>query len=173
MSTLFAKSPVLSRIKNTESSGHSVLEQGSLKNSYIPAAEWQWSGLRILSSNWWPSIVTLTLSLHCWVMCSPHHLTKANIWPKFNKYLSKGSGDMEWTWNSKVKLMTLICDLDLESACLSYRFCTSFILDSRLANLFLEINWLSFVQSTWRVSNLSLYSFDFYVIGDVATSPIT
>ena len=40
-----------------------------------------------------------------------------------------------------------LCDLDLESACLSYRFCTSFILESRLANLFLEINCLSFVQS--------------------------
>ena len=38
--------------------------------------------------NRWPSIVTLTLSLqslHCWVIGSTHHLTKVNIWPKFNK----------------------------------------------------------------------------------------
>ena len=33
--------------------------------------------------------MTLTLNLNCWVMGSAHHLTKANIWPKFNKYLSK------------------------------------------------------------------------------------
>ena len=90
-----------------------------------PASEWQWSSLKIQGSNWWPSIVTLTLSLHCWVMGSAHHLTKANIWPKFNKYLSKGSGDMEWTWNSRLKLVTFNCDIDLESACLSYGFCIS------------------------------------------------
>ena len=33
----------------------------------------------------WPSIVSLTLSLHRLVIGSTHHLTKANIWPKFNK----------------------------------------------------------------------------------------
>ena len=60
--------------------------------------------------------MTLTLSLHCWVMGSAHHLTKANIWPKFNKYLSKGSGDMEWTCNSRLKLMTFNCELDLDRA---------------------------------------------------------
>ena len=99
-------------------------QQGSLKDSFIPAAKWQWSGLKIQISNWWPSIVTLTLSLHCWVMGSAHYLTEANIWPKFNIYLSKGSGDMEWTWNSRLKLVTFNCNLDLESACLSYRFRT-------------------------------------------------
>ena len=64
--------------------------------------------------------MTLTLSLHCWVMGSAHHLTKANIWPTFNKYLSKGSGDMEWTWNSRLKLVTYNCDLDPELACLRW-----------------------------------------------------
>ena len=58
------------------------------RTAISPAVEWQWSGLKIQGSNWWPSIVTLTLSLHCWVMGSAH-LTKANIWPKFNKYLSR------------------------------------------------------------------------------------
>ena len=57
--------------------------------------------------------LTLTLSLHCWVMGSAHHLTKANIWPKFNKYLSKGWGDMEWTWNSRLELMTFTVTLTL------------------------------------------------------------
>ena len=33
----------------------------------------------------WHSIVTLTLSLDRWVIGSTYHLTKANIWPKFNK----------------------------------------------------------------------------------------
>ena len=53
-------------------------------------------------------------------MGSVHHLTKANIWPKFNKYLSKGLGDMEWTWNSRLKLVTFNCDLDPESACVRW-----------------------------------------------------
>ena len=88
------------------------------RTAISPAAEWQWSGFKIQGSNWWPSIVTLTLSLHYCVTRSAHHLTKANIWPKFNKYLSKGSGDMEWTWNSRLKLVTFNCDLDLELACL-------------------------------------------------------
>ena len=55
-------------------------------------------------------------------MGSAHHFTKANIWSKVKKYLSKGSGDMEWTWNARLKLVTFNCDLDLESACFSYGF---------------------------------------------------
>ena len=70
-------------------------DEDSIKNKAVwrtaisPAAEWQWSGLKIQGSNWWPSIVTFTLSLHCWVTGFAHHLTKVNIWPKFNKYLLK------------------------------------------------------------------------------------
>ena len=55
-------------------------------------------------------------------MGSAHCLTKANIWPKFHENLSKGSGDMERT---RKRWMTFNCDLDLESASLSYRFYTS------------------------------------------------
>ena len=33
---------------------------------------------------------------------------------KFNKNPSITKGDMEWTQNSRLKLMTLNCDLDLE-----------------------------------------------------------
>ena len=61
----------------------------------------------------WPSIVTLTLSLHHWVIGSTHHLTKANIWPKFNKAVWLA---MERPQNSRLKLVTFNCDLDLESA---------------------------------------------------------
>ena len=101
------------------------VKQGSLKDSYIPRRRMTMKRPQNLGSNWWPLIVTLTLRLHCWVMGSAHHPTKANIWPKFNNYLSKGSGGMEWIWNSRLKLVTFNCDLDLESACLSYGFCTS------------------------------------------------
>ena len=148
------------------------LNKAVWRTAISSAAEWQRSCLKIQGTSWWPSTVTLTMSLHCWVMGSAHHLTKANIWPKFNKYLSKGSGDMVWTWNSRLKLVTLTvtstrqhawvmgsahrlaktniwpkfhenlskgsedmertrrrmtfkCDLDLESASLSYRFYTS------------------------------------------------
>ena len=104
---------------------HFVKYKAVWRIAISPAAEWQWSGLKIQGANCWHSIVTLTLSLHCWVMDSAHHLTKANIWPKFDKHLSKGSVDMEWTWNSRLKLVTFNCDLDLESACLNYGFCTS------------------------------------------------
>ena len=110
------------------------------RTAIFPAVEWQWSGLKIQGSNWWPSIVTLTLRLHCWVMGSAHHLTKANIWPKFNKYLSNGSGDMGWTWNSRLKLVTFNCDLDLESACLSYGFCTS----PHQGKHLIKVSWKSF-----------------------------
>ena len=112
------------------------------RTAISPAAEWQGTGLKIQGSNWWPSIVTLTLSLHCWDMSSAHQLTKANIWPKFNKYLSKGSGDMEWTWYSRLKLVTFNCDLDLdlESACLSYGFCKSPHKGKHLT----KVSWKSF-----------------------------
>ena len=78
-----------------------------------------WSEHEIQGSNSWPLTMTLTLSRHAWVMGSAHHLTKANIWPKFHENLSKGSGDMERT---RKRWMTFNCDLDLESALLSYRF---------------------------------------------------
>ena len=45
----------------------------------------------------WPSIVTLILSLHRWVLGSTHHLTKAYIWPKINKAVSMA---MKWPQNS-------------------------------------------------------------------------
>ena len=67
----------------------SLVNKAVWRTSISPDAKWQWSGLKIQGSNWRPSIVTLTSSLHCWVMGSAHHLTKVNIWPKFNKYLSK------------------------------------------------------------------------------------
>ena len=40
-------------------------------------------------------------------MGSEHHLTKINISPRVNENLSKGSGDMERTGNSRVNTMTL------------------------------------------------------------------
>ena len=57
----------------------------------------------------WPSIVTLTLSLHHWVIGSTNHLTKANIWPKFNKAVWMA---MERPQNSRLKLVTFNCDLE-------------------------------------------------------------
>ena len=54
----------------------------------------------------------MTLSLGSWVMCSAHHLTKRNIQVKFHEIRSKGSGDMEWTQNSRVSPLTLTCDLE-------------------------------------------------------------
>ena len=44
------------------------------RTAISPATEWQWSGLNIQGSNWWPSIVTL--SLQCWVKGSAHHLRR-------------------------------------------------------------------------------------------------
>ena len=119
------RTSVLFLLHNVYISVYLQKNKAVLRTAISPAAEWQWSGLKIQGWNWWPSNVTLTLSLHCRVMGSAHHLTKTNIWPKFDKHLSKGSGDMEWTWNSRLKLVTFNCDLDLESACLSYGFCTS------------------------------------------------
>ena len=49
-------------------------------------------------------------------MSSAHHLTEANIWPKFKENPSRGIGDMERTQNSRLKPMTLTCDLDFELA---------------------------------------------------------
>ena len=73
----------------------------------------------------WPWCVTLTLSLHSWVVGSAHRVNEGNIWQKFNENCSKGSGDtcME-RWNWRVNYMTLKCDLDLESAQHSHGFCT-------------------------------------------------
>ena len=48
-------------------------------------------------------------------MCSAHRLTKRNIRLKYHENQPKGSGDMERTRNSRVKHLTLTCDLDLES----------------------------------------------------------
>ena len=67
----------------------------------------------IQSSNPWPWTVTLILSQHGWVIDSAHHLTKVNIWPKFKENLSAGIGDTEWTRNSRLKTVTLNCDLEL------------------------------------------------------------
>ena len=43
-------------------------------------------------------------------MCSAHRLIERNIWVKFNENCPKGSGDMEWTRNSRVNLLTWTCD---------------------------------------------------------------
>ena len=84
----------------------------------------EWSGLKIQGSNLTPSTVTLILSQHSWVMSSAHHLTEANNWPTFKENPSRGKGDMEPTPNSRLKLVTFNCDLDLKSTGLSYEFCT-------------------------------------------------
>ena len=60
------------------------------------------------------------------MMGSAHRLTDAKIGPKFNENTTKGDEDMKWTLNSRLKLVTFSCDLDLESAWLSYRFCKVF-----------------------------------------------
>ena len=83
------------------------------------------SGHEIHGSNPWPCTVTFTLSRHGWVIDSAHRLTKVNIWPKFKENFSTGRGDTEWTRNSRLKPVTLNCDLDLVLAWLSYAFCTS------------------------------------------------
>ena len=102
---------------NLESASLSYRFYTSLRRTLHPnltrQSEWQWSGLKIQGSNWPPSIVTLTLSQHSWVMGSAHHLTEANIWLTFKENLSRGKGDMERTQNSGLKLVTFNCDLDL------------------------------------------------------------
>ena len=65
------------------------------------------SGHKIQGSNPWPWTVTLTLSLHGWVIDSAHRPTKVNIWPKFKENRSTGIGDIEWTQNSRLKPVTL------------------------------------------------------------------
>ena len=80
-----------------------VLHIISLRRTFDPnltrQSEWQWSGLKIQGSNWWLSIMTLTLSQPSWVMGSAHHLTQANIWPTFKENPSRGKGDMEPIWS--------------------------------------------------------------------------
>ena len=92
----------------------------------------------------WPSIVTLTLSLHRWVIDSTHHLTKANIWPKFNKAVWMA---MERPQNSRLKQVTFNCDLDLESAKLGYGFCTSSLWGKHLTKRLKKI--LPGVKEIW------------------------
>ena len=58
-------------------------------------------------------------------MGSAHYFTEANIWQKLKENPSRGKGDIEWTQNSGLKLVTLNCDLVLESLWLSNGFCTS------------------------------------------------
>ena len=55
----------------------------------------------------WPWPVTLHLCSG--VNSSSHRLTERNIWVKFNENRSKGSADMEQTWNWRVNPMTLNC----------------------------------------------------------------
>ena len=81
-----------------------VLHIVSLRQTYdqslrkiLPGVQEILCGHEIQGSNPWPWPVTLTLSWHGWLMGSAHWLTEANIWPKFNENLSKGSGDMERT----------------------------------------------------------------------------
>ena len=58
-----------------------------------------------------PSTATLTLSLQCWVMGYAHCPTEVNIWPKFRENPPRGKGDTGRTQNSRLKPMTLNCDL--------------------------------------------------------------
>ena len=53
------------------------------------------SGREIKDSNSWPSIVTLTLSLHGLLVDSAYSLNKANTWPKLNENPYRGKGNME------------------------------------------------------------------------------
>ena len=62
-------------------------------------------------SNLWPSTVTLTLSPQGWVMGSAHCPTEVNIWPKFKVNPPRGKGDTERSQNSRLKPVTLNCDL--------------------------------------------------------------
>ena len=63
--------------------------------------------------------------LHGWAMGAAYHFTEANIWPKLKENPSRCKRDIEWTWNSGLKIDTLNCDLVLESPRLNYGFCTS------------------------------------------------
>ena len=44
-------------------------------------------------------------------MGSAHCPTEANVRPKFRENLPRGKGDTEWTQNSRLKPVTLNCDL--------------------------------------------------------------
>ena len=105
-------------------SSHRWTFDQSLKK-IIPGEKEIQSGHEIQGSNTWPWTVTLTLSRHGCVIDSAYCLTKVNIWPKFKENPSTGIGDTERTRNSRLKPVTLNCDLDLVSAWLSYEFCTS------------------------------------------------
>ena len=76
-----------------------------------------WSEHEIQGSNLWPWLCVGMLEL--WVL---HIASLRQTFDQFHENLSKGSGDMEWT---RKRWMTFNCDLDLESASLSYRFYTS------------------------------------------------
>ena len=74
-----------------------TFDQGLIK--IFPGVKEICNGHEIKGSNSWPSIVTITLSQHGWIMDSVHCLTEANIRPKFNENPSRRNGDMEWTRN--------------------------------------------------------------------------
>ena len=69
------------------------------------------SGHQIQGSNSRPWTVTLSLRpmAELWVL---HIVPQVNIWPKFRENLPRGKGDTERTRNSRLKPMTLNCDLD-------------------------------------------------------------
>ena len=92
----------------------------------LPGVKEIQSGHEIQGSNPrpWTVTLTLTLSRHGWVTDSAHRLTKVNIWPKFKENPSTGIGDTERTRNSRLKPVTLNCDLGFVSAWLNYEFCT-------------------------------------------------
>ena len=121
-SDLFLESPWLSYGFCTSS--HRWPFDQSLEK-ILPGVKEIQSRHKIQGSNPWPWTVTLTLSQHGWVIDSAHRLTKVNIWPKFKENPSTGIGDTERTRNSRLKPVTLNCDLDLVFAWLSYEFCTS------------------------------------------------
>ena len=83
----------------------------------LPGVKEIQSDYEIQDSNPWPWTVTLTLNRHGWVIDSAHRLTKVNIWPTFKENPSTGIGDTERTRNSRLKPVTLECDLDLVSVC--------------------------------------------------------
>ena len=91
----------------------------------LPGVKEIWRKHEIERSNWQPSVVIMTFSRHGWMKGSAHHFTEANIWPKFNEYLSPSKGDIIQTRISRLKLLTFSCELDLESPWLGYAFCTS------------------------------------------------
>ena len=70
-----------------------------------------WSRHQIQGSNSWHSTVTLTLSPQGWAMGSAHCPTEVSIWPKFRENPPRGKGDTERTQNSRLKPVTLNCDL--------------------------------------------------------------